>query len=173
MNDTFYRAFATIPAELRAAGLGGSYTGTRRTGGNTGALTTSAIGTRDLTFIAAQLETFVSTFPEVRAWAAPWLVLADPSTDVQKDDIYTDGTRSYKITASPVTHYGFVLAPATPYYGTVSAGAFFLLETGDYLLLESGDKLELEGVSLPSMLLLETGDALLLETGDQLLLEAA
>lgn len=138
---TFYTEFATLPAELASAGMGvggPSFTG-QRVGEATpiGNVTKEYLSARTLVFIAAQLETFVTTFPEVRVWAAPYLVFATLGVDIQYGDAYTDGTHSYYITGQPVTHYGFVLAPAALYPGAFTA-VVLLRESGGALLLESG-----------------------------------
>lgn len=113
---TIYAAIAAavLPVLPQFAVGGPSFTGTHTTGGNTGAATVTSLGARTLYFIPASLETFVTTFPEARIWAAPWLVFAALGVDIQEGDTYTDGAgHAYRITGRPVTHYGFVLGPAT------------------------------------------------------------
>ena len=114
---TIYDEFATIPDDIAEFSVGGPlFTGVRSTVGTPAAdPTLTALSSRTLVFIAAQLETFVTTFPEVRIWNAPWLVFARLGVSVQANDLFTDGTYKYHIIATPVTHYGFVLGPAREY----------------------------------------------------------
>lgn len=113
---SIYTRFATLPTKLaaRGVGVGGpSFTGTRATGGTPAAApTVTSLTSRTLVFVAAKEEAPAHTFPEVMVWKAPWLVFALLGVDVQSGDTYTDGTHSYVITGEPVTHYGFLLAPA-------------------------------------------------------------
>ncbi len=113
---SIYTRFATLPDKLAAKGFGvggPSFTGRRTTQGDPSAdATDEALSARRLVFIAASLEQYGRTFPEAITWNAPYLLFARLSVDVQKDDVYTDGTRAYLITGEPVTHYGFLLAPA-------------------------------------------------------------
>jgi hypothetical protein len=118
---TIYDEFATLPTEIIEFGVGGpAFVGVRSTAGDPATdPTISALESRTLVFIAAQLETFAPTFPEVRVWQAPWLVFALSGVDVQANDLYTDGTYSYHITGQPITHYGFLLGPAKEYQYTL------------------------------------------------------
>ncbi len=148
---SIYAEFATLPAEIAEFSVGGpAFTGVRSDDGDpANDATLSALSARDLVFVAAQLETFAATFPEVRVWQAPWLVFATLGVDVQANDLYTDGTHKYHITGEPVTHYGFVLGPAREYLYALptvggGGGSFFILATGDALLLDTGDHLLLE-----------------------------
>ncbi len=108
-------AAAILPI-LPQFGVGGpSFVGIRANASTPAAAPTiTSLSPRSLYFIAASLVNFRPTFPEVLVWKAPWLVFAAIGVDVQAGDIYTDGTLSYLITGSPVTHYGFVLGPAAP-----------------------------------------------------------
>ena len=114
---TIYDEFATLPTEIVSFGVGGpDFVGQRASGGTPAtAPTITNLTSRRLVFIAAVLETFRPTFPEVLVWKAPWLVFALLGVDVQAGDVYTDGTLAYLISGQPVTHYGFVLGPATEY----------------------------------------------------------
>lgn len=112
---SIYADFANLPTEIEDFSVGGpAFAGVRGTVTGLGAVTNAALASRRLVFIAAELEKYARTFPEVDVWKAPWLVFALLAVDVQSDDVYTDGTLAYRITATPVTHYGFVLAPAAP-----------------------------------------------------------
>lgn len=112
---SIYADFATLPTEIEDFSVGGpAFTGVRGTSTGLAAPSYAALSSRRLVFIAQALEGFVRTFPEVEVWKAPWLVFALLAVDVQSGDIYTDGTLAYTITATPVTHYMFVLAPASP-----------------------------------------------------------
>lgn len=108
-------AQAILPI-LPQFGVGGpTFAGQRASGGTPASIpAVTSLSARSLYFIAASLENFRPTFPEVLVWKAPWLVFAELATDVQAGDIYTDGTLAYVITGAPVTHYGFVLGPAAP-----------------------------------------------------------
>jgi hypothetical protein len=150
VTASFYTRFANLPDRLAARGIGvggPDFTGIRTSGGSPAVdATETSLSSRRLVFIAAALETFGRTFPEVLVWRAPWLVFARLGVDVQAQDVYSDGTLAYLITGQPVTHYGFVLGPAMPTQVpvTVPGGGFFLLESDDFLLLETGDHLILE-----------------------------
>ncbi len=110
---SIYTEFATMPTEIEDFGVGGPvFTGVRGSAVGLGAPTFESLSARRLVFVAQVLETFGRTFPEVEVWRAPWLVFALLGVDVQADDVYTDGTLAYQIAGAPVTHYGFVLAPA-------------------------------------------------------------
>jgi hypothetical protein len=111
---SIYTEFASLPTEILDFSVGGpSFTGTRSAGGTPASdPTITSLGARTLVFVAASLEAYARTFPEVLVWKAPWLVFALLGVDVRSGDTYTDGTVSYVITAAPVTHYGFLLAPA-------------------------------------------------------------
>ncbi len=117
---SIYAEFATLPTEIESFSVGGPvFTGVRGVTIGTGSAIFSALPSRRLVFVAQALEGFARTFPEVEVWRAPWLVFALLGVDIQADDIYTDGTEKYQIAATPVTHYGFVLAPAVVWQGAV------------------------------------------------------
>lgn len=110
---SIYTEFSTLPTEILDFGVGGpDFVGVRTSFAGLAAPTRESLEARRLVFIAAQLEQYARTFPEVLVWKAPWLVFALLGVDIQADDEYTDGTLAYLITAQPITHYGFVLAPA-------------------------------------------------------------
>ncbi len=113
---SIYTEFATLPTEIESFSVGGPvFTGVRTEVTGLGTTVYSALASRRIVFVAQALEGFARTFPEVEVWKAPWLVFALLGVDLQAGDIYSDGTEKYLITATPVLHYGFVLAPANVY----------------------------------------------------------
>lgn len=114
--STIYDEFRDLPDEIVDFAVGGpDFTGVRTIGGDPATDSVlEVLSLRRLVFIAAALETFGRTFPEVRIWNAPWLMFARLGVDVQVGDVYSDGTLAYLITGQPITHYGFVLGPAAP-----------------------------------------------------------
>lgn len=116
MTTEFYTDIADIVLDVVSDKYvgGPSFTGTRTTPGTPAAdATTASLSARTLYFIPASLEQFARTFPEQMIWKAPWLVFAHSAVSVQVDDVFTDGTYTFYITGQPVTHYGFLLAPAS------------------------------------------------------------
>lgn len=123
MTTTIYPAIAqAILPILPLFGVGGpSFTGERTSGdGIMWARTTANLSARTLYFIPSRLEAMQRTFPEVDVWKCPWLVFGVSGLDVQAGDVYTDGTLSYTITGQPVTHYGFLLGPASAVASTAA-----------------------------------------------------
>ncbi len=111
---SIYAEFATLPTEIEEFSVGGPlFSGVEVTPGGVSTLpTVSALTAARMVFVAQALEGFARTFPEVEIWKAPWLVFAVLGVDIQVGHIRYDDTHAYRITAEPVTHYGFVLAPA-------------------------------------------------------------
>ena len=111
---SIYAEFATMPTEIEEFSVGGPlFSGVRATPGGISTLPTfAALTAARMVVVAQSLEGFARTFPEVAIWKAPWLVFALLGVDIQEGDYWYDATHAYQISATPVTHYGFVLAPA-------------------------------------------------------------
>lgn len=112
---TIYPAIAaSVFPILPLFGVGGpSFTGQRASGGNSANdPVIASLSARTIYFIPAKLEDFQATFPGVQVFGTPWYGFAVAGTDIQKGDVYTDGTLAYQITGAPALEYGFVLAPA-------------------------------------------------------------
>ncbi len=113
---SIYARFATLPEKLAARGVsvgGPLFEGVETIPGTISTSPTfAALTPARMVFVAQALEGFARTFPEVAIWKAPWLVFAVLGVDIQVGHIRYDDTHAYRITAEPVTHYGFVLAPA-------------------------------------------------------------
>lgn len=122
---------ASVFPILPQFGVGGpSFAGQRTSGGTPSAdATIASLGATTIYFIPAKLEEFKLTFPNVQIFTAPWYGFALAGTDIQAQDIYSDGTLAYLITGAPATQYGFVLAPAAeaalPRSVALRAGAGF------------------------------------------------
>lgn len=117
MTASIASEFLDLIDELEADGMffgGPVFTGIRTTtpGSPSVAAITEVLGARHLVFVPAELNKFSTTFTEILAWDAPWLVFARLGVDVRFRDVYSDGTVAYRILNTPVTHYGFVLGPA-------------------------------------------------------------
>lgn len=112
--SSIYAEFATLPTEIEDFSVGGPlFSGIETTRGTVSTLPTfAALTPARMVFVAQALEGFARTFPEVEIWRAPWLVFAVLGVDVQVGHVRYDSTHAYRITAEPVTHYGFVLGPA-------------------------------------------------------------
>jgi len=111
---SIYAEFATLPTEIESFSVGGPlFSGVRATPGGISTLPTfAALTAARMVVVAQALGGFARTFPEVEIWKAPWLVFALLGVDLHQGDYWLDGVVAYMITATPVTHYGFVLAPA-------------------------------------------------------------
>lgn len=112
---TIYAAIAAavFPALPQFAVGGPSFVGQRAKDGTpASAPTISNLSVRTIYFIPAKLEDFQATFPGISVFGTPYYGFAVAGTDIQADDIYTDGTLAYLITGVPALEYGFVLAPA-------------------------------------------------------------
>jgi hypothetical protein len=106
-------AASVFPALPQFAVGGPSFTGQRTSGGTPVAdATVTSLNATTIYFIPAKLEDFKLTFPDVPVFTAPWYGFALAGTDIQAQDVYTDGALTYLITGEPATQYGFVLAPA-------------------------------------------------------------
>jgi hypothetical protein len=126
---SIYTEFATLPTEIEDFSVGGPvFAGVRATPGTISTLPTfAAVTAARMVVVAQALEGFARTFPEVEIWKAPWLVFALLGVDIQVGDYWKDSAVAYLITATPITHYGFILAPAASVdlaqVPTVTAGA--------------------------------------------------
>jgi hypothetical protein len=89
----------------------------------------SALASARMVFIPVTLEGYKANFPEILQWKTDWLCFGVPGTDIQAGHVRSDGVVAYRITHPPVTHYGFVLAPARketelPTVPSVGAGGY-------------------------------------------------
>jgi hypothetical protein len=67
------------------------------------------------TVIEGGVPKFEGTAAEAAIWASDFVVMAAPDADIRAGDILTDYTRAYVVTATPVTHFQFLFAPAEVY----------------------------------------------------------
>lgn len=100
----------------RAFGTGGfTWAGIRATGGTPSAdATVNALDLANGYFIENNLISRAVSLPDIAIYRALWWWVTGISTDIQANDVRSNGAIAFLITGTPDTSQGFNIAPAAP-----------------------------------------------------------
>ena len=114
MTPEQHRLYQAALRVARAFGTGGAlWVGQRATAGTPA--TDAVINNLPLVtirFLENNRPNPIQTLPQTPLFTARWWGIAAAGSDIQVDDLYSNGTIAFRVIGAPDTSQGFVIAPA-------------------------------------------------------------